>query len=790
MPPQDQDLNYKVKLDTADLAAQLQQVRAQIDQAVGSVAFNSTAMASQPTQFAFPIQDYARQAGLLAQADMQNLASTAQMGGRHIATMAEAAQLGFQKFNNDVQTALLTQGTPLINTASGGYYPDPSQRSFTSNAAAALIGWGYDPKYSITPGEFNRLSSYQAASQVIDAGLISAGSLVGGALGTLLPLPPIIGTAVGQYVGGKVGGFVNDAVAATVLRDFTYGQKIKEYAWNTSWRFLGGRFSREEAGRIGENLSTEQRSTALLGYDITANDVSRVMSEFTGIGGFDYVRSADEYQTKARSMIDNHRKIMQVLKVTEDEALSIIKEFNLQSPNADIGAMTMRTAVSAYASGLTGREMSQFANQASELVRGTGISMASAFWGGMDTLESVKAGMAGGSIPLELIRQYGGAENYALNVNRIGYNWAQSTSGYTQFAAASALGGLPQTIGLSPTQTMGAAVGMITQGGLQYMLERQGAMADMISLQDPQLMAAYSSLQFAHQMYAAGLAPTRDAFIGTLQNMGMSQPEAALRWNSMMPKVRPNRAARISDATQLALDETPSTWSIVYDVFGNDVSSAIQSPGLTGLARQITTGVENLLDSHDTAALGRAGFRRHLGKNGKISYQEIKPKGFVGPIPDEELPWQTPLSERFNNDVFLPVTLADMHIASGFLGKMDVNPTNWIPEILGYGFGLWGRSETKRSDKLRENVTEAMKLSAESEKGGADLKLIQGDLLRMGGVLQRSAALSNDPMLVITHMNNEIAANNADATNKMWKLFTDGKAKVMLVNEQGLYAGK
>lgn len=625
MPQQDQDLNYKVKLDTADLAAQLQQVRAQIDQAVGSVAFNSTAMTSQPSQFAFPIQDYARQAGLLVQADMQNIASAVQMGGRHVATMTEAAQLGFQKFNNDVQNALLTQGPPLINTAAGGYYPNPAQQGFSSNAAAALIGWGYNPRYSITPGEFSRLSGYRVADQMIEAGVKTAGSLSGGWLGGMVGsavLPGIgtfVGEAVGSYLGEKVGGLADDTLGATILRDFTYGNKIKEYAWESSWRFLGGRFSRAESERIGENLASAQRSESLVGYDMRAGDISRVISEFTEIGGFDNVRSAQEYQTKAKTVIENHRKIMQTLKTTETEALALIKELSLLNPSGDIEGMATKLAISSYATGLTGREAIEFAKQSSEMVRGTGISMSSAFMGGLNTLELVRGALENKTISSELINQFGGIQNYALNLDRVGYNWAQSTSGLTQFAAASAMGGFGNTIGMTPTQTMGAAVGYLMNGGIQGMLEYSGTMQARISNQNPAVLNAMGGFQIAEQMYASGLQVNRDSFMGIMQMRGISAPEAEQTWNLMWSGDSRNRATNVRYAIQLARDSAPGVLSSLKDVVLNSLSESVQSTRTARVARNLVRGVENFFDLDAVTATRRIGVHEYDFSNFDIS---------------------------------------------------------------------------------------------------------------------------------------------------------------------------
>ena len=621
---QDQDLNYRVKLDTTDLASQLQQVRSQIDQAVGSIAYNSTAQTSYASPFNFPLQDYLRNAGVAVANDTASMVNAGQMATGHTANFLDASRLGFQKFNNDVQTALLTNTQNIVNTANGGFYPDSSRQGFFSNILSSTLGLGFKPTYGITPGEYSRLSGYQAAEQSVRFGAETVGGFTGGAIGTFFGGP--LGGIAGGFIGNAVGGFADDAAQATILRDFTYGQKMKEFAYNSSWRFLGGRFTRNEAQQIGTNLAPIAREDALLGYQVTSGDASKLISEFTAIGGFDTVRSADEYQTRAKSMIENTRKIMQVLRTTQDDALRVIKEFTDLKPGSDIGALTMQTAVSAYMSGLNGSEMIQFAKQSAEMVRGTGISMYSAFMGGMGTLERVHEGRASGAISNEAILQAGGEQNYAANLERVGYTWGQSMQGYTQVAAGLALGGIDKTVGLSPTQVLGTATGYLTGMGVQGMLELSGNMPNILSTMSPMELAAFSALNLSKEMNMAGITPTRAAYVGLAYTRGQSPTEAGAAWDLAYHggyRTGFDRQKAWGAATHIGENAAQGRLAIMEDIVENAISSDTNNSFFGKAARGLSTGVENFLISSERTDLARAGIHRF-----EINSSVVDTKGF------------------------------------------------------------------------------------------------------------------------------------------------------------------
>jgi hypothetical protein len=591
----DQDVEYRVKLDTSDLASQLQSVRAQIDQAMAAQTFSSVIPTAQSSAFAFPFSSIFSNASSTAVADANNAIAAGSRGFSNLGGLANATRLGFQRFNNDVMTAYLSQtGAPLFTNSDGTPIPSFANRGIFANVLTATLGFGHDPTMPITPGEFERRAGYEIARQSTNLLMGGIGGAVGTAWGTSLAGP--WGGVAGGILGTMVGDMAYDASAATILRDYEQTSRIRDFAYNTSWRTYAGRFTRAQALEVGTGLATIARSQPLVGYGVTNDDATRMIQEFTAIGGFDTVRSADEYQERARSVIENNRKVMQVLRLTEEEALRYIKEMQINNMGNNLGANSIGVATIAYASGYTPKEFLTFAQQSAELIRGTGISMASAFTGGMDSLLRTRAELQQGTLSPELIRQYGGVENYTMNINRMGYEWAQSTSGFTQFAAASAMGGgLGRTVGMDPTHAIGAAVGYLTGMGLEGMLGFQGSIPRIVSNYSPTYLAAWSGLQTAEEMHMAGMPVSEDTFIGREMLRGVSYTDALSKYRTMWGAGQVDIERLRRQGYQTVTDAVPTKWNIMLDRVSNAISNTVGNIGapLTPTLRGIEAVVES-----------------------------------------------------------------------------------------------------------------------------------------------------------------------------------------------------
>jgi hypothetical protein len=574
----DQDLEYRLKIDTSDLASQLQQVRAQIDQALGAQVFNTITPSTQPAAFAFPMQQALANAQISLGQDINNTISAAQNAQNDVHRAMQSMRLGFQKFNNDVMTSYLSQvDVPMFASAQGAPIPSFHNRGVFQNLTANVIGLGYDPSMSLTPGEFRRRAGYEFANQSGRLTFGIGGSMLGGIAGSLTPIP--FGSVIGTVLGGMVGDMAYDVAGTTILRDYEQASAIRDFAYNTSWRTFAGRFTRQQALQIGQDLSTVARSEALVGYGVTNTDVQRVMQEYTAIGGFDTVRSAEEYRTRAKDMIENHRKVMQILRLTEEDALQYMNTMQMYgrpiTGNSAIGTATM-----AYAAGYTPKEFMSFAQQAAEMVRGTGINLGSAFAGGMDALLRTKSFVEAGTVPMELIQQYGGIQQYTLNTTRMGYEWANSMNGFTRFAAGMTSGGLMGTVGMSPQEAIGTAVANLSAGGIEGILGMQGRMGKLISNENPTVLAAMRGLDIASVMKMLNINPTMENFMGFAQTtLGVSLPDAESSYRMATGGATVNIAKLRNTGYQTAVDMAPSTLAQMSDRFTNVISNTMAATG-------------------------------------------------------------------------------------------------------------------------------------------------------------------------------------------------------------------
>jgi hypothetical protein len=617
-----QEIEYRVKLDVSDLSAQLQQIRSQIDQAMGSQVFQNTSPSAQAASFAFPFSQVANNASLSAGQDIQSAAAAMNRGFVDTQAMLQATRLGFQKFNNDVQTAFLTNvSQPMFMNANGAMIPDVSSRGMVANALTNVLGFGYDPRMSITPGAYRRAAGYEVVAGSVNFTSELLGSFAGTAAGAKLgaglgSFGGPAGALIGGIAGSMVGGLAYDAAATTILRDFDMASRTRDFAFNTSWRTLGGRMSRASAQDVGDFASTLARSPNLVGYEVSSGDVGRLTQEFAGMGGFDMTRTADEYKSTLKNMVENHRRLVQTLRISEKEALTVIKELNAYGMGNNLSGMGTYLAATAYGAGYTSKEMLSFAQQAGEMVRGTGINMGAAFLYSTDALSRVKAGMAQGTISPVHVAQFGGAESYTLGMQRVGLDWATSTSGFTQLAAAASLGGLSNTVGLGPTGTVSAAVGHLVSGGVAGMLAFQGTQAQRITQNNPMVYAAMSGLQLAEEMNMLGIRGrdiNQNTFSGYAQmRYGWSEVQSRQIWATLNMGDNYNTARRRYDVAQVALDSVPGYGSIITDLAANAVSETMSTLGskFASIARGVEGAIEGILVEEDRRRLGSIGYSK------------------------------------------------------------------------------------------------------------------------------------------------------------------------------------
>jgi len=456
MPAED-TLTYKVEIDPSDLGAQLDQIRSQVDLAMGSFAFSQAAApAGLDLGMGGGAGEFISQAGQgFAATSQEFMQSDATSLGGMLNHNYEAFKLGYSKFTTGLERmGAMVPPSPLVNFSQSGLTDftrqmeamqsvgRPGGQLFSATALQSTdmpglipgaLGFGYDPdKMSMSRFEFNE--------QYADAmGKRARGLLEDNALG-------LAGTAAGAAI-GAAGGPIGAGVGAIIgmAGDMTMG-------------WLGAQRRQEE--QVGEALGlitdqtfmkdpmTAKEGTAMAGrllgvadtYDsrvtkLTRDDIQSQLLEFTESGGFDAVRSADEFETTAKGLIENTRKVMRSLKMTQEEAIGFMADMQREgfSSTGDAGMLAMEVSTNAKANGMDSMELMNFMRQGSEMFRGSGIGMA----GGMQMLQEARTTtqqlIQGPGRGLDVVRELGGADNAAAGLAQSQANFMQSAMGIVGF---------------------------------------------------------------------------------------------------------------------------------------------------------------------------------------------------------------------------------------------------------------------------------------------------------------------------------------------------------------------
>ena len=554
-----QDINYKVNVDTSDLSSQLQAAKSQIDATLAQQSFQASMPDMSSRMFAFP-----------------DMSSTHVEAANSIRSAMDTARLGFQKFNSDMQNlALMTPVTmPSLSSAPGGT-PDFQSMSGSRSAFEAMTNWGYSPRMGLSPGEY----AFRARQSFGDKSLDFAGSVAGtlgwaGLFGSVLSAAGVGGATTAVL--GPLGLIAGAAEVGYEVfgHDFQNANKSRMFARDTSWRFLSGRFNSSDASRIGLEASKLQRMDDVMGERLSNNDVQALQKEYTELGGFDYVRTAEEYRTKLKDLIANHTKVLQTLKTASKEASQAMAEWDwmgLTGANTTSTQFATTIAAQAYNAGYTPTEFLQFAKQSQEMIRGTGIGFGSAYVGGMNALGVVKDAMQNGAIPGQAVTHLGGAENAAATVLRTGYNFGMSQAGLTYLAAESYYGSNANVAGMSVNNILGGAFNKINSP-LEYM-EFKGGIPDILSKKDPTELYLMQANTFAKEMEYIHIPITKNTWRFQLGQYGKSASEADLMYGIMTsPGISTGEQYRRIAYETLA--QQPNPMDVGMDLAGNVLGRA------------------------------------------------------------------------------------------------------------------------------------------------------------------------------------------------------------------------
>jgi hypothetical protein len=595
-------IDYKVRIDTSSLADQLQQVKSQIDQAMATYTFRTAMPDPQPQSYAFPEARFVSQLNPGVGAG-QAVDTGRAMVMQDMNSLYQSTRLGFHKFSQDAMNLALTSQLGMPGRITN--YAELNMPNFNNmgvlRQGAAQFGFGYDPHMALGLGDYQRY----AQNAFSDNGL---SSFLRGSAHMMLNTATAAGIAspilnyLGATTSGAIAGGVSAVLTAPVLGyemarpDYEAYLNMRGAARDTSWRFLSGRFSNQESSRIAMEAVHFGRSENLLGRGMGLADVQETMRSYTEAGGFDFVHNSREFSSALKTIVESITQGSQALRMSRDE----YARFHTQMTRMGLAgntqeALGLQTTIAAQAlgAGYTAQELTQFGLQSAEMVRGTGISLGSAFLGGASLLSDIRAMARSGGISTETIQQMGGFENAASTVNRIGYQFGQSSAGFTLLAAESYYGSNWNAANASPTEAMMGAIGRV--GSPRDYLRMKGTQAARLSAKNgEELFLDQTSWEIQQLHRVLGENVGQADWIGyATGTLGYDNATAKMKWQ--MANSAPQSTVQFAAQSAANIAATgPGVLQKVADGLGNAIAEAPIVQGAVHIAQGYQTFYDNV----------------------------------------------------------------------------------------------------------------------------------------------------------------------------------------------------
>jgi len=308
--------------------------------------------------------------------------------------------------------AMFGRGAP--DTTSLYEYTELAARDFgqrITNATAAtgmygagMIGGTLLSGSMFTTGGKAGFKTGRAIAKARKMGMIS-GAAMGGAGALVGALP-----AIGAYM-------AVDATVGKIMDDVADRQDVMNFLEASSFRYMQGRgedidermgagFNRGARARIAESI----KKIDLQDPRYNMEDLKGILEKGTELGMFSGTRDAEDFSQKFKDLTTNLKNVTKILHQSLNdgmETLKSLKEIGVTG-TAGVSAAIQHADVLGTATGKTAAEMLSIGRQGAEMVRGTGVSMATGSTMMQQTFGMMGASADAGTLDPEMVRQGGG----------------------------------------------------------------------------------------------------------------------------------------------------------------------------------------------------------------------------------------------------------------------------------------------------------------------------------------------------------------------------------------------
>ncbi len=491
----DREITYKPVLDTSEIQAQMVALQEQLNSSMGAQPFSTPVM---------PGPTFTSTAAVPTESPIASMPDFSANIAMHMAMSkvresSDFAKEGMANISNAVYTGpapqFVAQAPPLPDFSisyTGG--PDIQNEGMFKTAWRS-IGFGFDPNAGMTRLEYNkqvaeRLGSTEFAGNI--AGLVAGG---------------IGATAVGTAIGGPLGfvaGLATDlAIDATIgwmNQPNVDAERMGRYIQKTSWKFDSEEFSRSESFGIAKNLQSYFNTREFRDLELSRSQGEQIINTFTSVGGFDSVRTAQEYVDRSKELMATSQRISQLLQTSIEEATTTMGQLmQMGIVSTPTQAMELAYSIESKA-GMAGMSKAEML-ALSQTGLGLGFSPNAGFTGLGDIAVDLRQSVVGGYLSRGDLAAVGGQSAAATMI-------AQGAASFGQTPLAITMA-LSQQAGMDPFSSDNL-LGTIAFGSSQIsgpgdLLEALGGQKKWMSKIGPEALGMYQALTSVSKLRMTGI---------------------------------------------------------------------------------------------------------------------------------------------------------------------------------------------------------------------------------------------------------------------------------------------
>lgn len=497
----EETLQYSIEIDRQGLAAQLEEIRQQIDATMGAMAFQNdvTPSAQALANAAFIRPDVNTIAGNNLQNITVGTAQSQAADQSMFQNMASAfdrasqqTQLGFSRFQEDARLlGLLAQPRMPSYAQNKNLFmqgPEGLIQSVLGSLSPGLTSFDRDAS-GMTRAEYQRQAAQNVASYLDpfeNSMLFSAAFAAGGFA---------LGGFTGAFTGFGVGSML-DLASATLGARASERESLRT-GLSAIAQSNFGRLASDDSRRMAEIMQNAAYSFQGRATGVNLETLQENVLGFANAGGFSNVTNAMEMEEVLQSVVDNTRRFANNFKLKQQEAVQVMAQLSREMvvDPQDMGDFSSRIATASAYTGMAAADMVGFGLQGVNMMQGTGMARPDSFNMALDARLQAERLRRQSPEMRQTIMNAGGVDQFALNQMQTTMRFM--TSGQGMLMTAGLLSGAGLGSGLTGILSGAGDILSSDPGNFFRITGSMGQLSGRIGLENAQALQVGSIIQMA-----------------------------------------------------------------------------------------------------------------------------------------------------------------------------------------------------------------------------------------------------------------------------------------------------